>query len=84
MREAQRLQMLELLHAMAEAVLEDREQRAFGGAQRGGDRIAVGERADQRLFADHIHAGGQRLLDQCPMREGWRAEVDDVQIATGQ
>jgi hypothetical protein len=48
------------LHAVAEAVLEDRHQPPDCGAFGRNELIDLGERARDRLFADDVFAGGER------------------------
>ena len=54
---------LGLLDAVAVAVLEDRHQHALCDLLGCDDRVDVGERAGQRLLADHVLAGAKRRHD---------------------
>ena len=47
---------------------------------RGGDHgIGVSDARDERLFAERVEAGVQRLDDQLSVRAGRRADVDEVE-----
>jgi hypothetical protein len=47
-------------------------------------RVAVAaEIAAERLFADHVLAGLHRLDDHRGVQLGWRANVDDIDLAVG-
>ncbi len=71
---------LGLLDAVAEPVLEHRHQLAPGALFGRHHLVDLGQRADQRLLADHVFARLQRRDDHRVMHHRRRADVDDVEI----
>lgn len=71
-------EVVELLDAVAEAVLEDRRDATAGGALGGGEGVELGEAAGDGLLDDDVEAGGDGG-DALRRVQVWgRADVDEV------
>jgi hypothetical protein len=75
---------LGLPDAIAITVLEDRHQPTPGGLFGFDHLVDLRQRADQRLFADHVPASLQRRHDLPVMHHRRRADIDDVDIVHAQ
>ena len=71
---------LGLLDAVAETVLENRHEPALALLFERDDFVDLLERADERLLADHVFAGGERGLKHRVVHHRRRADVDDVEV----
>ena len=78
--EALRHQVAQLLHPVAEAVLEDRADPAAGGLLRRLDHVHLGEALRHRLLDDDVEARLQRRDRLLLVHAGRRADVDDVEV----
>ena len=73
-------QMFRFLETGSPTILENRHQRAFGGFERFGQRVAIFQRADQRLFADHMFSCCQGFQALLQMQRGRGADINDIDI----
>ncbi|MNT15130.1 hypothetical protein D3C72_1501700 [compost metagenome] len=69
---------------MSETVLEDRKHTATGLLDGVDQRVGLFQRADQRLFADHILARSMRLQRDREMQVRRQADVDELDALVGQ
>jgi hypothetical protein len=75
-------QFLEIHDRCAEPVLGDRRQCATGLLLDSQDPIALFERRRHRLFQDHVHTGAHAVDRDVGMGKGWRADADQIDVAT--
>ncbi len=74
----------EFADAVAEPVLVDGADHAASGLGQGGDPVDLGERAGERLLADHVLAPLESGTHGRRVERGRQADVDQVDIVAGQ
>ena len=77
------LEELQLLQAVAVAILEDGQDASAAALFHLDEQVHVAQRGDERLFANDVFAGGEHLLDLREVQVRRGGEVDDVNVRIG-